>query len=77
VLGWVGLPGSELPAMMHLARDLCGGQLCVTPNADAFADPDQAKWLDKYLAIDDVDAEDRRRLFAFARDLLNSDYAVG
>ena len=31
--------------------------------------------LDKYLAVGDVDAEDRRRLFAFARDLLNSDYA--
>ena len=22
---------TQLPAMMHLARDLCGGQLCVTP----------------------------------------------
>ena len=32
-------------------------------------------WLDKYLAVGDVSAEDRRRLFAFARDLLNSDYA--
>ena len=29
----------------------------------------------KYLAVGDVVAEDRRRLFAFARDLLNSDYA--
>jgi 4-hydroxyphenylacetate 3-monooxygenase len=66
---------SQLPAMMHLARDLCGGQLCVTPNHASFADPETARWLDKYLAIGDVDAEDRRRLFAFARDLLNSDYA--
>ena len=24
---------TQLPAMMHLARDLCGGQLCVTPSA--------------------------------------------
>ena len=37
--------------------------------------PETARWLDKYLAVGDVDAEDRRRLFAFARDLLNSDYA--
>jgi 4-hydroxyphenylacetate 3-monooxygenase len=60
---------------MHTARDLLGGQLCVTPNAAAFADPEEAVWLDKYLAIGAIDAEDRRRLFAFARDLLNSDYA--
>ena len=66
---------SQLPQIMHAARDLLGGQLCVTPNAAAFADPDEAVWLDKYLAIGDVGAEDRRRLFAFARDLLNSDYA--
>jgi 4-hydroxyphenylacetate 3-monooxygenase len=66
---------SQLPAMMHLARDLCGGQLCVTPNRASFADAETGRWLDKYLAIGDVGAEDRRRLFAFARDLLNSDYA--
>ena len=66
---------SQLPAMMHLARDLCGGQLCVTPSAASFAAPESGKWLHKYLAVGDVDAEDRRRLFAFARDLLNSDYA--
>ena len=66
---------SQLPAMMHLTRDLCGGQLCVTPSAAAFADPETGPMLHKYLAIGDVDAEDRRRLFAFARDLLNSDYA--
>jgi hypothetical protein len=23
---------SNLPRMMHLARELCGGQICVTPN---------------------------------------------
>ena len=66
---------SQLPAMMHLTRDLCGGQLCVTPSAEMFADPEAGPWLDKYLAIGDVSAEERRRLFAFARDLLNSDYA--
>jgi 4-hydroxyphenylacetate 3-monooxygenase len=66
---------SQLPAMMHLARDLCGGQLCVTPAAASFADPETGRWLNKYLAIGEIEAEDRRRLFAFARDLLNSDYA--
>src|SRR5579862_3903675 len=66
---------SQLPAMMHLARDLCGGQLCVTPSAAAFAAPDTGPLLHKYLAVGDVDAEERRKLFAFARDLLNSDYA--
>jgi 4-hydroxyphenylacetate 3-monooxygenase len=69
------LAASQLPTMIHLARDLCGGQLCVTPSAASFAEPETAKWLNKYLAIGEVDAEDRRRLFAFARDLLNSDYA--
>jgi 4-hydroxyphenylacetate 3-monooxygenase len=66
---------TQLPAMMHLARDLCGGQLCVLPSAATFADPEAGAWLDKYLAVGEVSAEDRRRLFAFARDLLNSDYA--
>jgi 4-hydroxyphenylacetate 3-monooxygenase len=66
---------SQLPAMMHLARDLCGGQLCITPSAEAFAAPDTGPLLHKYLAVGSVDAEERRKLFAFARDLLNSDYA--
>ena len=66
---------TQLPAMMHLARDLCGGQLCVTPSAATFQDPEAGPWLDKYLAVGEVGAEQRRRLFAFARDLLNSDYA--
>ncbi|MQA80543.1 MAG: 4-hydroxyphenylacetate 3-hydroxylase [Streptosporangiales bacterium] len=67
---------SELPAMMHLARELCGGQICITPDAASFAEPEISKWLDKYYSInDDWVAEDRRKLLAFARDLLNSDYA--
>ena len=28
---------ANLPQMMHIARELCGGQICVTPNAAAFA----------------------------------------
>jgi 4-hydroxyphenylacetate 3-monooxygenase len=66
---------SQLPAMIHLARDLCGGQLCVTPDAASFASPETGPWLQKYYQVGSVDADDRRRLFAYARDLLNSDYA--
>ena len=30
---------SQLPAMMHIARELCGGQICVTPDAATFTIP--------------------------------------
>lgn len=67
---------SQLPAMIHVARELCGGQICLTPSAAAFAHPETGPWLDKYYSINDEWlAEDRRRLLAFARDLMNSDYA--
>ena len=67
--------GSELPQAIHVARDLCGGQICVTPAAANFGQPDIGPWLDKYYRIGDVEAEERRRLLAFARDLMNSDHA--
>jgi 4-hydroxyphenylacetate 3-monooxygenase len=67
---------SNLPRMMHIARELCGGQICVTPDAAAFQDPVAGPWLEKFYTVsEDWVAEDRRRLLAFARDLLNSDYA--
>jgi 4-hydroxyphenylacetate 3-monooxygenase len=67
---------TRLPAMMHLARELCGGQICVTPDAAAFDDPETKPFLDKYYHVNAAwEAEDRRKLLAFARDLLNSDYA--
>ncbi|HUK09259.1 MAG TPA: 4-hydroxyphenylacetate 3-hydroxylase family protein [Stellaceae bacterium] len=67
---------SNLPRMMHIARELCGGQICVTPDAAAFRDPIAGHWLEKFYSVnEDWVAEDRRRLLAFARDLLNSDYA--
>ena len=70
------LASSQLNPMMHLCRELCGGQICVTPDFAAFQDPETAPWLDKYYTIGaDWPSEDRRRLLAFARDLLNSDYA--
>ena len=70
------LASSQLPAMMHLARELCGGQICVTPDAATFAHPVTGPWLEKFYTINDEwVADDRRKLLAFARDLLNSDYA--
>ena len=67
---------SNLPAMMHLTRELCGGQICVTPNAATFAASETRSWMQKYYTINENwIAEDRRKLLAFARDLLNSDYA--
>ena len=67
---------ANLPRMMHIARELCGGQICVTPNAAAFETADTRHWLEKFYSLNDNwQAEDRRKLLAFARDLLNSDYA--
>jgi 4-hydroxyphenylacetate 3-monooxygenase len=70
------LASSQLHHMMHITRELCGGQICVTPDAAAFRDPETAPWLEKYYNVNENwQAEDRRKLLAFARDLLNSDYA--
>ncbi len=67
---------NNLPKMMHIARELCGGQICVTPDIATFQHPETKPWMDKYYSInDDWLAEDRRKLLALARDLLNSDYA--
>ncbi|MGB3388675.1 MAG: 4-hydroxyphenylacetate 3-hydroxylase family protein, partial [Pseudaminobacter sp.] len=67
---------SQLHNMMHLARELCGGQICITPDVASFRDPEAGPWLNKYYTLNDNwQAEDRRKLLAFARDLLNSDYA--
>jgi len=67
---------SQLHEMMHVARELCGGQICVTPDKAAFEHAETKPWLEKFYTINDQwVAEDRRRLLAFARDLLNSDYA--
>ena len=67
---------SRLHEMMHLARELCGGQICVTPDAASFANPEISDWLEKYYTVNENwISDDRRKLLAFARDLLNSDYA--
>jgi 4-hydroxyphenylacetate 3-monooxygenase len=67
---------SQLYEAINIARDLGGGQLCVTPDYAAFNDPETKPWLDKYYTLnDDWQAEDRRKLLAYARDLISSDYA--
>ena len=66
----------NLPQMIHIARELCGGQICVTPDAASFAHPETKPWLDKYYNVsDEWKSDDRRKLLALARDLINSDYA--
>jgi 4-hydroxyphenylacetate 3-monooxygenase len=67
---------SQLHEMMHIARELCGGQICVTPDKASFDAPETKPWLDKFYSVNERwIAEDRRKLLAFARDMLNSDYA--
>ena len=38
---------NNLPKMMHIARELCGGQICVTPNVATFESPETKPWMDK------------------------------
>jgi 4-hydroxyphenylacetate 3-monooxygenase len=67
---------NNLPKMMHIARELCGGQICVTPDEATFLNPETKSWMDKFYTVNESwAAEDRRKLLALARDLLNSDYA--
>jgi 4-hydroxyphenylacetate 3-monooxygenase len=67
---------NNLPRMMHIARELCGGQICVTPDSAMFDNPDTKPWMEKYYTINEEwQADDRRKLLSLARDLLNSDYA--
>ena len=62
--------------MIHLARELCGGQICVTPDYADFQNANTMPWLEKFYSINENwSSEDRRRLLAFGRDLLNSSYA--
>ena len=67
---------SQLHHMMHIARELCGGQICVTPDKAMFDAAETKPWMEKFYSInEDWVSDDRRRLLAYARDLLNSDYA--
>jgi 4-hydroxyphenylacetate 3-monooxygenase len=67
---------SRMYEMVEITRELGGGQVCITPDAACFEHEDTKPWLDKYYSINENwIAEDRRKLLAFSRDLLNSDYA--
>ncbi|MDQ3867381.1 MAG: 4-hydroxyphenylacetate 3-hydroxylase family protein [Actinomycetota bacterium] len=66
---------SKLPEMVHLVRDLCGAQIALTPSAASFRHPGSGPWLAKYFRVGEWEGEDRRKLFAFARDLVDSSYA--
>ena len=56
---------------MHIARELCGGQICVTPNAATFSGDETGKWMKKFYTINQTwQSDDRRKLLAYARDLL-------
>jgi len=63
------------PEMVHLVRELTGGQISLTPNIEAFEEPAVAQMLKKYYTIEDWSAEDRVKLLYYTRDLVNSDYA--
>src|SRR5207247_5498230 len=66
---------TQLPAVMHTVRDLCGCQVSLMPSKAMFDSPGAGDWLRKYFTIGEIPAEERRKLFVLARDLLNSDYA--
>ncbi len=66
---------TQLPSVMHILRDLCGCQVSLMPSKAMFDSPGAGEWLRKYFTIGEIPAEERRKLFALARDLLNSDYA--
>src|SRR6202044_854098 len=66
---------TQLPAVMHLVRELCGCQVSLMTSKAMFDAPEAGDWLRKYFTIGEIPAEERRELFALARDLLNSDYA--
>jgi 4-hydroxyphenylacetate 3-monooxygenase len=61
--------------MAHLTRELVGGQLAVTPDAETVSDPKVKEFIDKYYSVGGWTSEDRTKLLYFARDLLNSSYA--
>jgi 4-hydroxyphenylacetate 3-monooxygenase len=66
---------TQLPTVMHLVRDLCGCQVSLMPSKAMFDSPGAGDWLRKYFRLGEIPAEERRKLFVLARDLLNSDYA--
>jgi 4-hydroxyphenylacetate 3-monooxygenase len=67
---------TSIHQMVEITRELCGGQISLTPDAASFAHADTGPWLQAFYAPEvEAQVEDRRRLIAFAHDLLNSEQA--
>ncbi len=68
---------SQLHEMMHIARELCGGQICVTPDKASFDAPETQAVAGEVLLGQRTTGSPTTgaSCSAFARDLLNSDYA--
>lgn len=67
---------SQTHHMMQIARELCGGQLMLTPDAASFASAETGALLAGWYAQGDAwPVEDLRKLTDFAHDLLNSERA--
>src|SRR6266702_75094 len=59
---------SQLHHLMHIARELCGGQICITPDKAACDAVETKPWLEKYYSVNESwVADDRRKLLALAR----------
>ena len=57
---------SQLNQMNHIARELCGGQICITPDVASFEAPETKPWLEKFYSINESwVADDRRKLSGF------------
>jgi 4-hydroxyphenylacetate 3-hydroxylase C terminal len=39
------MASSQLHQLMHITRELCGGQICVTPDPATFRNPETAPWM--------------------------------
>jgi 4-hydroxyphenylacetate 3-monooxygenase len=44
---------SQLNGVMHIARELCGGQICVTPDSATFAASETGPWMSKYYSVNE------------------------
>lgn len=65
----------HFPEMAHLARELVGGQLAVTPDMETMTDPQIKEYIDRFYSVGEWSAEERAKLLYFARDMVNSSYA--
>ena len=67
----------DVPVIVDESKclDKCKACIEVCPLDVLVKNPDTGKWMEKFYTINDTwKSEDRRKLLAYARDLLNSDY---